>query len=96
MSEDALEILDSVDPTFDAEASERIDKDDVGVRFCEDFVLVLDSDQRISLGIFLSFQLEKLFKLGSTRAAELAWMMIGRSDNLQELGSQSFLKQEKF
>ena len=96
MSEDASEALDSVDPTLDPEASERMDEDDVGERFCEDFVLLLDSDQRISLGIVLSFQLEELFKLGSTRAAELARMMIGRSDNLYELGSQSFLKQEKF
>ena len=46
------------------------------------------------LRYFLSFQLEKLFN--STRAAELARMMIGRSDNLQQLESQSFLKQEKF
>ena len=60
MSEDALEALDSVDPTFDTEASETMDEDDVGERFCEVFVLLLDSDQRISLGIFLSFQLEKL------------------------------------
>ena len=96
MSEDALEALDSVDLTCDAEASERMDEDDVGERFWEDFVLLLDSDQRISVGIVLSFQLEKLFKLGSTRAAELAGMTIGRSDNLHELGSQSFLKQKKF
>ena len=48
MSEDALEALDIVDPSFDAKASERIDKDDVGERFCEDVVLLLDSDQRIS------------------------------------------------
>ena len=30
MSEDSLEALDSVDPTFDAEASARMDEDDVG------------------------------------------------------------------
>ena len=59
-------------------------------------MVLLDSDQKISLGIVLSFQLEKLSKLSRTRAAELATMMIGRSDNLQQLGSQSFLKQEKF
>ena len=40
---------------------------------------------------FLSFQLENILKLGCARAAELARMMIGRSDNLQELGSK-FLK----
>ena len=38
--------------TFDAEASERIDEDNVGEKFCEDFVL-LGSDQRISLVFFL-------------------------------------------
>ena len=38
--------------TFDAEATERIHEDDVGERFCEDFVL-LDSDQRISSVFFL-------------------------------------------
>ena len=40
-----------MDLTFDAEAIERMDEDDVGERFCEDFVLLLDSDQRISLGV---------------------------------------------
>ena len=34
MSEDALEAPDSVEPTFNAEVSERIDEDDVGKRFC--------------------------------------------------------------
>ena len=38
MSEYASEALDSVYPTLDAEASERMDEDDVGERFCEDFV----------------------------------------------------------
>ena len=61
MCEDALEALDSVDPTFDAEVSERMDKDDVGKRFCEDFVLLLDSDQIISLGIFLIISIGKAF-----------------------------------
>ena len=76
MCEDALVALDSVHPTFDAEAGERMDNGDVVKRFCEDFVLLLDSDQRISLYIFLSFHLEKLFKLCSTRAAELARMIL--------------------
>ena len=47
MPEDALEALDSVDPTFDAEVSERMDEDDVGERFCE----YCWTDQRISSGI---------------------------------------------
>ena len=59
MFEDAFEAITydngSVDPTFDAEASEKKDEDDVGEMFCEDFVLLLDSDQRICLGIFYHF-----------------------------------------
>ena len=57
MSEDALEALDmdneSVDPTFDAEASKRM----MLVRGL-DFVPLLDSDQRISLGICYHFNWE--------------------------------------
>ena len=49
---------ESVDPTFDAKTSERIDEDDVGERFCEDFVLLMDSDQRIRLGVFYHFNLK--------------------------------------
>ena len=30
----------------------RMDEDDVGARLCENFVLLLDSDQKISLGIY--------------------------------------------
>ena len=60
MSEDTFEDLDSVDLTFDAEAIERMDKYDIGEKFWECFVLLLDSDQKISF--FLSFRLEKLFK----------------------------------
>ena len=30
-----------MDPTFDADASERMDKDDVGGRCCEEIVLLL-------------------------------------------------------
>ena len=78
ISEDALDTDKSVDPTFDGEAS---DDDNVSAdMFCEDFVLLLDSDQRRSLGIFLSFQLKKHSILGSTKAAELAGMMTGGSD----------------
>ena len=93
MSEYVLESLDSVDPTFDAEASEGMDEDDL-VRGFEKILcgIVAKNYHRY----FLSFKLDKLFKLGSARAAELARMMIGRSDNIQLLGSQSFLKQEKF
>lgn len=48
--------------------------------FCEDWVLQLDRDDKVSLGLFLSFQLSKHFGCGETKAAELAGVMVGRSD----------------
>ena len=77
-----------MDPIFDAEASERMDEDDVGERFCEDFMPLLDSDQRISLGVFCHFN----WKSCSTRAAELAGRMIGRSDNSIRTWKSKFLE----
>ena len=49
------------------------------VRGCEDHVPLLNSDQRISLGIFYHFNWKSCI-----RAAELAGMMIGRSDKSME------------
>ena len=40
----------------------------------------LDRDDKVALGLFLSFQLSKYFKLGETKAAEYAGMMINKSD----------------
>ena len=57
-------------------------------RLCEYFVLLLDSGNRTSLGI----QLEKLFKLDSTRAAELTGMMIDRSDKSIRTWKSKFLE----
>ena len=48
--------------------------------FCKDWVCHLDRDDRVSLGLFICFQLTKQFELGETKAAELAGMMIGKSD----------------
>ena len=41
-------------------------------RFCEDWISHLDRDDRVSLGLFLSFQLANHLNLGETKAAEPA------------------------
>ncbi len=96
MSESALEALDTdddnVDPTFDIEDAVQSDSENLCEKFCEDFVLQLDADQRIGLGVFLTFQLEKHFQLGSTKAAELAGMMINRSDRSVRAWKTKFLE----
>lgn len=40
----------------------------------------LERDDRVSLGLFLCFQLSQQLEVGDTRASELAGLMIGKSD----------------
>jgi len=55
-------------------------------------VLQLDCDQMRSLGIFLSFQLEKQFNLESTKAVELAGLITGKSDKSIKARRSTFLE----
>lgn len=81
MSDDALDTEnEELDPTFDLDASMKSDSDHLIETFCEDFVMQLDNDDRIGLGIFLYFHLTTLLKKGETEAAELSGMMIGKSE----------------
>lgn len=48
--------------------------------FCEGWVLQLQHDDKVALGLFSSFQQSKHFSLDETKSAELAGAMIGRSD----------------
>ena len=81
MPDDALDTDDeAVDPSFDLDSSVRSDTDHIVETFCEDWVCHLDRDDRVSLGLFLCFQLSKYLQLGETKAAELSGMMIGKSD----------------
>ena len=57
--------------------------EDVGAameQFVEDWVLSLNRDDTISLALFLTFHLSHLLNLPSTRAAEYAAILIGKSD----------------
>ena len=81
MTEDAIDTDDeAVDPSFDMNESIKSDTDHVFKTFCEDWVCQLGRDDKVSLGLFLSFQLTQYFELGATKAAELAGLMIGKSD----------------
>ena len=48
--------------------------------FCDNWNSHLDRDNLVSLGLFLSFQLAKHLNIGNTKAAELASVMMNKSD----------------
>ena len=78
MSDDALDTEDEEkDPTFDLDSSMKEDKDHMTDKFCEEWATHLDRDDRVSLGLFLYFQLTNM---GETKAAEVAGIMIGKSE----------------
>ena len=65
--------------------------------FCEDWVCHLYRDNRVSLGLFLCFQLTKQFQLGEINAAELAGMMIGKSEReIREWRELTSMSMERF
>ena len=89
MSDDALNTKDeNIDPTFELDASMKSDADHIAENFCEDWV---SYPKRVSLGLFLCFQLTKHVELGDTKAAKLAGIMIGGSD---KTGASNFLRME--
>ena len=81
MSEDALDTEDEpVDPTFDLDSSMKSDTDHIAETFCEEWVSQLDRDDRVALGLFLCSQMTRHLEIMETRAAELAGLMIGKSN----------------
>ena len=81
MSDDALDTEDeNADPCFDLDTSMKSYVEHLAENFCEDWVSHLERDDWALLGLFLCFQLTKHLDLGDTKAAEIAGMMIGRSD----------------
>ena len=93
MPEDALDTDDeAVDPSFDLDSSLKSDVDHLEENICEEWVTHLEREDRVSLGLFLCFQLSKHFDLGETKAAELAGMMVGRSDKTVREWRKQFLE----
>ena len=93
MSEDALDTDDeAVDPSVDLDTSMKSDIDHLVESFCEDWDTHLGRDERVFLGLFLTFQLTKQLNLGETKAAELAGLMIGKSDRTVREWKTHFLE----
>lgn len=94
MSEDALDTDDeAVDPSFDFDSSMKSDADHLQESFCEEWISHFEREDRVSLALFLRFQLSKHFNLGKTKAAELAGEMVGQS--LYENGKRNSWKKVK-
>lgn len=85
---------EETDPPFDLDDSMRSDTDHQLETFCENWVLQLDRDDRLSLGIFLAFQLRKQLDKGETEAAELAGLMIGKSDRTVRQWIKDFVEND--
>ena len=77
---------EDVDPSFDFNSSLKEDDEHIVESFCENYVLQFNRDERVELGLFLCFQLEKHLGLGDTKAAELAGMMVVDVISQSELG----------
>lgn len=85
---------EEADPSFDLDASMRSETDHQLESFCENWVLQLDRDDCMSLGIFLAFQLNKHLGQGETEAAELAGLMIGKSDQTVRQWTKDFMEND--
>lgn len=92
---DSVEALDTddelADPSFDLHSSMKSDNDHLVDTFCEDWVSQLDWEDRVSLGLFISFQLTNVLGKGETEAAELAGLMIMKCERtIREWRSRFF------
>ena len=68
------------DPSFELDSSLKSDTHHLLDTFCEEWVAQLSREDRISLGIFIQYQLSTVLQKGETESAELAALMIGKSD----------------
>ena len=71
---------EETDPSFDLNESIWCDGNHIVDSFCEEWVSHLDREDRTAVGIFLYVQMKTLLAKGETEAAELAGIMMGRSD----------------
>ena len=71
---------EDADPSFDLNSSVKSDTQHQIETFCEEWVVQLSRDDRFALGVFLQYHLSQTVGKNETEAAELAGLMIGRSD----------------
>ena len=102
LSVEALDTEDeALDPSFDLDETVKSDTGHTRESFCEEWVTHLDWEDRVSLGLFLSFQLTNLLGKGETEAAELAGLMVGKCEKtirafLENGGSVEESKQGRY
>ena len=71
--DDALDTEDEdVDPSFDLDSNLKSDSDHIIDNFCEEWVTHLNHEDRVSLGLFLCFQLTSQLGKGKTELTEFA------------------------
>lgn len=71
---------EDADPLFDLNSSVESDTQNQIETFCEEWVVQLSRDDRFALGVFLQYHLSQTVGKNETEAAELAGLMIGRSE----------------
>ena len=80
LSHEAKDTDNEEDPSFELDSSIKSDTHHLLDTFCEEWVAQLSREDRISLGIFIQYQLSTVLQKGETKSAELAALMIGKSD----------------
>jgi hypothetical protein len=73
-------LSDDSDFSYDPDVDVLSDPVAVLEHFLEDWVLSLDRDDTISLGLFLVYHLEHTLGIPKTKAAEFSGMMLGKAD----------------
>ena len=71
---------DRSDATFDPDQEPTCSTDAILEQFVEDWLLTLDRDNIISLSLFLTYNLKSLLNFSTTKAADYAGIMLGKSD----------------
>lgn len=84
---DSEESDGSYNPDEDLSADDNLKLE----KFSEEWLVSLDRDDRLSLGLFLSYHLRAMFNFTVTNAAEYAGLMVGRSEQTVRKWRKDFL-----
>ena len=80
LSHQAKDTDNEEDPSFELDSSIKSNTHHLLDTFCEEWVAQVSLEDRILLGIFVQYQLLTVLQKGETEFAELAALMIGKSD----------------
>ena len=83
------------DPTFDPEEELASTPALKLETFVEEWVISLERDDKIALGLFFTFNLKQAFNCTSTKAAEYAAMMMSKSEHTIRQWKSDFMDNGK-